>query len=168
MFRNALILLGALLGSLGAVTVSLAAESDDCECSCRDSRSSSEPALRQLLDEFLAGASINDATVHDRFWDEELIYTSSAGERFGKSTIMDGLSESDSDSDSESEDANPPHYSAAEVSVNEFGSTAVVTFRLLAEQDGSLVGEYFNTGVFRCAENSWRAVTWQATRVKAQ
>ena len=55
MFRNALILLGALLGSLGAVTVSLAAESDDCECSCRDSRSSSEPALRQLLDEFLAG-----------------------------------------------------------------------------------------------------------------
>lgn len=166
MFRNALILLGALLGSLGAVTVSLAAEIDDCECSCRDSRSSSEPALRQLLDEFLAGASVNDAAVHDRFWDEDLVYTSSAGERFGKQTIMDGLSESETDS--ESEDAEPPHYSAAEVSVNEFGPTAVVTFRLLAEQDGSLVGEYFNTGVFRCAENSWRAVTWQATRVKAQ
>lgn len=162
MFRNTLILLGALLASLGAVTVSLAAETVDCECDCRDTQSSSEPALRQLLDEFMAGASVNDAAVHDRFWDADLVYTSSAGERFGKSTIMDGLSGSDSEA------ASPPHYSAAEVSVNEFGSTAVVTFRLLAEQDGSLVGEYFNTGVFRCAENSWRAVTWQATRVKAQ
>ncbi len=162
MFRNALILVGALVGSLGAVSVSLAAQSDDCICSFQNSRSSSEHELRQLLDEFLAGASVNDAAVHDRFWDEDLVYTSSAGERFGKRAIMDGLSEP------ESEDASPPDYSAADITIRNYGETAVITFRLLAEQDGTLAGEYFNTGVFRCTEDSWRAVAWQATRVKAQ
>jgi hypothetical protein len=35
--------------------------------------------LTRLLDEFLAGASRNDAAVHDRFWGEPLVYTGSAG-----------------------------------------------------------------------------------------
>jgi putative cell wall-binding protein len=35
--------------------------------------------LTKLLNEFLAGASRNDAAVHDRFWADDLIYTRSTG-----------------------------------------------------------------------------------------
>ena len=37
--------------------------------------------LAKLLKEFLAGASRNDAAMHDRFWAEDLIYTGSSGRR---------------------------------------------------------------------------------------
>ena len=63
--------------------------------SCTDNQtisSSSETAeaeLEQLLDEFLQGASVNDAEMHDRFWAEDLIYTSSAGERTTKAGIYE-------------------------------------------------------------------------------
>ena len=40
--------------------------------------------LTALLKEFLAGASRNDAAIHDRFWAEDLIYTGSAGRRRGR------------------------------------------------------------------------------------
>src|ERR1700688_358407 len=44
--------------------------------------------LTKLLKDFLAGASRNDAAMHDRFWADDLIYTSSAGRRMGKADIM--------------------------------------------------------------------------------
>src|SRR5919109_4386845 len=44
--------------------------------------------LTNLLKEFLAGASRNDAATHDRFWAEDLIYTGSSGRRIGKADIM--------------------------------------------------------------------------------
>ncbi|MDT8321430.1 MAG: hypothetical protein RQ826_12975, partial [Xanthomonadales bacterium] len=37
------------------------------------------------------GASVNDVEMHARFWAEDLVYTSSAGERRGKSEIMASL-----------------------------------------------------------------------------
>jgi len=118
--------------------------------------------LSELLDEFLVGASINDRQTHQDFWAEDLIYTSSSGERFGKAQIMSGLdSAAPTDSDS-------PRYSAAEVRIQDFGSTAVVTFRLLAHIHDELDGEYLNTGVFRSGTSGWQAVTWQATRASAQ
>ena len=40
--------------------------------------------LTKLLNEFLAGASHNDAAMHDRFWADDLIYTGSGGRRRGK------------------------------------------------------------------------------------
>lgn len=120
-------------------------------------------ALRSLLDDFLAGASANDAAMHNRFWAEDLVYTSSDGERFGKAEIMAGLEESGDASGSSEEDA--PSYSARDVNVRSFGETAVVTFRLVAEMEDQSTSEYFNTGVFRSREGQWRAVAWQATRI---
>lgn len=35
--------------------------------------------LENLLHEFLIGASVNDYETHDRFWADDLIYTSSNG-----------------------------------------------------------------------------------------
>ncbi|PZR74814.1 MAG: hypothetical protein DLM73_06985, partial [Chthoniobacterales bacterium] len=44
--------------------------------------------LTQLLKDFLAGASRNDVAMHDRFWADELVYTSALGRRKGKADIM--------------------------------------------------------------------------------
>jgi hypothetical protein len=113
--------------------------------------------LLDLLHEFMAGASNNDAEVHDRFWDEELVYTSSGGARFGKPEIMSGLRGP----------AGPAgiEYTAEEIDVRLHGEIAVITFRLVATQADRANQEYFNTGVFRLRDGHWRAVAWQATRV---
>lgn len=119
--------------------------------------------LETLLDEFLAGASVNDAAMHERFWAEDLVYTSSDGERFGKAEIMAGLEDTDESSEPSNEDV--PSYSAQDVNIRPYGETAVVTFRLVAEREDQSRSEYFNTGVFRSRDGLWRAVAWQATRI---
>jgi len=114
--------------------------------------------LTERLDTFLAGASVNDRATHEAFWAEDLVYTSSSGERFGKAEILSGLDSANVES------AATPTYSASDVVVQDFGDTAVVTFRLRAAQGDELLAEYFNTGVFRRGDPGWQAVTWQATR----
>src|SRR5262249_47102024 len=44
--------------------------------------------LTRLLRQFLEGASKNDLATHQRFWADDLIYTSSAGKRLGKADII--------------------------------------------------------------------------------
>lgn len=114
--------------------------------------------LERTLHAFLAAA--DERAVHESFWADDLIYTSSSGERFGKADILAGFEEP------APEDASPaPDYSAEEVNLRMLGDLAVVTFRLVAEQDGQRIGEYFNTGVFRSEDGDWQAFTWQATRI---
>lgn len=126
---------------------------------------SDETLLATMLDRFLAGASVNDAAAHDRFWAEDLVYTSSGGLRFGKAEIMGGLSESADAAANETETV----YSAEDVRIRVYGETAVVAFRLIAAlQDGSSeVREYLNSGTFVKRGGEWRVVAWQAT-VKAE
>jgi len=116
--------------------------------------------IHDLLDAFLAGASTNDIETHDRFWAEDLVYTSSSGERFGKAEIMDNLAGPPTDNESQ------PVYSSENVDIRVFGDIAVVTFRLvaadLAEDTGT---EFFNTGVLERRDGQWKAFTWQATRI---
>lgn len=121
--------------------------------------SDAEGELRQLLDEFMAGASVNDAEMHDRFWSEDLVYTASSGKRFGKAEIMQGLAEAPA----EAEQAGPT-YSARAVETRVFGDTAVITFTLVATAEGDEEARYFNTGVFRLDSDQWRAIAWQATK----
>lgn len=119
--------------------------------------------LTQMLHEFLAGVS--EATVHDRFWAEDLVYTSSAGTRTNKAEIMSGFGESD---DGEREDAGPV-YMAEDVQVKVYGTTAVVAFRLVAtpaDQYGEdAVLNYLNTGTFLKRDGIWQVVAWQATKM---
>lgn len=112
-------------------------------------------ALRDLLDYFLANAA--EPAAHERFWGEDLVYTSSAGARFGKADILAAMAE---------EPAEPgPEYSAAAVDVRLYDDIAVVAFRLVATAaDGSTVN-YFNTGTFARRDNRWEAIAWQATRI---
>lgn len=122
-----------------------------------------EAGLTAMLNDFLVGASVNDAAAHDRFWAEELVYTSSRGLRFGKAEIMEGMTSSEDSGEEEPETV----YSAEDIRIQQFGDTAVVAFRLLGTlQDGSgKVLEYFNTGTFVRRGGDWRVVAWQATAI---
>ena len=119
--------------------------------------------LTQLLHEFLAGVS--DAAMHDRFWAEDLVYTSSAGTRTNKAEIMSGFGESD---DGEREDTGPV-YAAEDVQVKVYGTTAVVAFRLVAtsgdQSAEDVVLNYLNTGTFLKRSGIWQVVAWQATKM---
>ena len=112
--------------------------------------------LETLLRDFLAGAS--ERAVHETFWAEDLIYTSSAGERFGKAEILAGFDDADDSND-------PSSYGAEDVTVRLIDDLAVVTFRLTADRNGERAGEFYNTGVFRHEAGAWQAFTWQATRI---
>ena len=120
--------------------------------------------LTKLLNDFLAGASRNDAAVHDRFWAEDLIYTRSAGRRVTKAEIM---------KDVRSAPAPKPDdpkvvYTAEDIRIQQYGDTAVVAFRLVATtQTGETkqVQHLLNCGTFVKRDDQWQVVAWQATRM---
>ncbi len=113
-----------------------------------------------LLDDFLANAGVKSA--HERFWDDDLVYTSSRGTRTDKASILasfDGGEEPDADEPG-------PVYSAADVQLKWFGDTAVVAFKLVATPPGDAPQLfYFNTGTFVKRDDGWRVVAWQATQI---
>lgn len=113
--------------------------------------------LVALLHEFMAGASVDDAVVHERFWADELVYTSSSGARFGKAEILAALASPGEPSGAV--------YTAEDIDVRLHGEVAVVTFRLVARRAGQQPEEFYNTGVFTLRGDAWRAVAWQATRI---
>lgn len=120
--------------------------------------------LKNLLYDFLEGASVNDYNVHNRFWADDLIYTSAAGERIGKQDIMSGLTVGNTDTN-----GNFPQYYADEIQINIYGEAAVVAFILVAdiplEPSGNEQMLFYNTGTFLKRDGEWRAVAWQATRI---
>lgn len=119
--------------------------------------------LTTMLHEFLAGAG--DAATHERFWADELVYTSSSGTRSSKAEIMQGFDAADN---GDSEDAGPV-YSGEDIQIQIYETTAVVTFRLVAtpaEGSGDAAPQnYFNTGTFLKRHGMWRAIAWQATKI---
>lgn len=114
--------------------------------------------LGQLLNEFLQGASVGDAAMHDRFWADDLIYTGSAGTRTTKADIMASLQ-----AESDSDDGPDIRYHAEDVRIQVYGSAAVVAFRLVGVTDDERL-DYLNTGTFLKRNGQWQAVAWQATR----
>jgi ketosteroid isomerase-like protein len=120
------------------------------------------PELTQLLKNFLAGAGRNDATIHERFWADDLIYTSSAGRRLGKADIMKEVREEGAPKPGDQTTV----YSAEDIHIQQYGDTAIVAFRLVGtiEKAGrKTVNNYLNTGTFLKRDGKWQAVAWQAT-----
>src|ERR1051326_2967792 len=102
--------------------------------------------LTKLLQDFLAGASKNDIAMHDRFWADELVYTSALGRRKGKADIMRELREETKATPKPEEGTTV--YTAEDIRVQQYGDTAVVAFRLVATTDKAgtkTVANYFNT-----------------------
>jgi len=131
---------------LGCITPSAAAASDIDD-------------LTMLLQEFLGAA--HEQTAHQRFWADDLVYTSSDGTRFGKAEILAGFAESEP-----SDESPTVAYSAADVDIRVFGDAAIVAFKLVGTpSDGTDIREYFNTGTFMKREGTWQVVAWQATSI---
>lgn len=123
-------------------------------------------ALTRLLRAFLAGASVNDSMAHKRFWADDLIYTGSSGRRVGKADIL---------RDVRAGGPPPPGgprtvYTAEDIRIQQYGTTAIVAFRLVGTTQDSgrvTVANYLNSGTFLKRNNEWRVVNWQATRLPA-
>jgi hypothetical protein len=120
-------------------------------------------ALTALLNEFLAGASRNDAAVHDRFWAEDLVYTGSSGRRIGKADLMRDVRSAPAPKPGDPATV----YLAEDVRIQQYGASAMVAFRLVATTttpESTQVAHYLNTGFFLKRRGEWRAVGWQATK----
>ena len=125
------------------------------------------PELTKLLHDFLAGASRSDVAMHDRFWADDLIYTSALGRRKGKADIMREL---------RAESSTPPSdesatYTGEDIRIQQYGTTAIVAFRLVGatkKGDSTDVANYLNTGTFLKRDAKWQAVSWQATKLPAE
>ena len=122
------------------------------------------PELTKLLQDFLAGASRNDPAAHERFWADDLIYTRAAGKRTTKADIL---------RDVRAEAATPKSnetttYTAQDIHIQQYGTTAIVAFRLVGttERQGKTeIANYLNTGTFLKRDGKWQAVAWQATKM---
>jgi len=122
------------------------------------------PELTRLLNEFLAGASRNDAAVHDRFWAEDVIYTGSAGKRRGKADIMHDVRSAPAPKPGDSTIV----FTAEDIRIQQYGDTAIVAFRLVATTttDGTVeIMKYLNSGTFLKRKGTWQVVNWQSTRM---
>ncbi len=115
------------------------------------------PAITSLLHDFLAGASRNDAAMHERFWADDLIYTGSGGRRIGKADIMKDVRESPPP---KPEDP-PSIYTAEDIRIQQYGASALLAFRLVATTtypDSVHVAQYLNSGMFVKRHGAWQAV----------
>ena len=126
--------------------------------------------LTKLLHDFLAGASVNDAAMHDRFWAEDLIYTGSSGRRIGKADIMKSVREESAPNEGEKakEEAETAVYSAEDIRIQQYGTTAIVAFRLVGKTtkgEKTEVANYLNSGTFLKRDGKWQVVNWQATKL---
>jgi ketosteroid isomerase-like protein len=120
--------------------------------------------LTKLLNDFLAGASKNDIAMHDRFWADELVYTSALGRRKGKADIMRELRAEPAATPNPEEGTTV--YTAEEIRIQQYADTAIVAFRLVATTDKAgtkTVANYLNTGTFLKRAGKWQVVGWQAT-----
>lgn len=122
-----------------------------------------EEILTAMLHDFLANSAT--AAAHEKFWADDLVYSSSSGLRFGKADILQGFETGDDTA------GDPPAvvYTGEDVDVRLYDDMAVVAFRLVGTpSDGSEVLRYYNTGTFVKRDGEWRAVAWQATRIPSE
>ena len=136
---------------------------------CGPAFASDTEDLTEMLHSFLATSSEEHA--HARFWAEDLVYTSSAGLRFGKADIMSGFEDSGAE-DEAADDGSPVAYTGEDVDIRIYGDMAIVAFKLVGsptDKSGDAdVLYYFNTGTFLKRDGVWSAVAWQATKIPPQ
>jgi uncharacterized protein YciI/ketosteroid isomerase-like protein len=144
---------------LGPVSMAVSADA----AQARTAPSSAAAELTALVNDFLAGVSRNDASVHERFWADDLVYTRAAGERIGKAEILRDARSAPSPKAGDAATL----YAAEDVRVQQYGDTAVVAFRLVGTTGTNASESYLNTGTFVKRGGRWQAVAWQATRMAA-
>src|SRR5690349_12398164 len=120
--------------------------------------------LTKLLNDFLAGASRNDAAIHERFWADDLIYTRSAGRRVNKAEVMHDVRTAPVAKPTDPKTV----YTAEDIRIQQYGDIAVVAFRLVATTEtggAKYVANLLNSGTFVKRDGKWQVVNWQSTRM---
>jgi len=120
--------------------------------------------ISALLNQFLAPTQMASAANHDRFWADDLVYTSSSGAVRSKADILKSF-ESAPKPDVNATPEPAPVFSAEDVLVRPYGDMAALTFRLVEHDPDGKVSYFRNSGTFLRRNGKWQAVTWQATRV---
>jgi len=120
--------------------------------------------ITTLLTTFLTPAVNNSAAGHERFWADDLVYTSSTAKVMSKADIMKAIAE-----DAKAEAGKPvkpgPVFTAEDVLVRPYGEMAALTFRLVETDPDGKISHFRNSGTFLWRKGKWQAITWQATRV---
>lgn len=148
-----LLLIGALAGSEAAAQV---VKTPDAQ--------KAEQEVTSLLKEFLA--KVDTVEMHDRFWAEDLIYTSGMGVVRTKADILKSMRESAAKQTAAATaiPAIKEGYDAEDITVRAFGDIAILNFKLVQHADGKT--NYFrNSGTLVKRNGKWQVVNWQATRV---
>jgi len=126
-------------------------------------QTSGSQEVTALLREFIAGAGSGDRAMFDKFFADDVIYTRATGVVITKASIMESLGKPSPASEGKSS------YSAEDITVHEYGDTAIVAFRLegrTEHADGKVeTTHYRNTGTFLRRSGRWQAVAWQATKI---
>jgi ketosteroid isomerase-like protein len=120
--------------------------------------------LTKLLNEFLAGASRNDAAMHDRFWADDVIYTGSTGRRRGKADIMRDVRSAPAPKPGDPTTV----FTGEDVRIQQYDNTAIVAFRLVGttvKDAKTEVLNYLNSGTLVKRNGKWQVVNWQSTRM---
>jgi hypothetical protein len=168
------------LASLVAASTAFAADAQPSDAATRTQ-------ITALLKNFLSPAVMATAAGHDRFWADDLVYTSSKGEVMHKADIMKSFADAPKPASGKSatpksasdqsasgktasrKSANPdPVFTAEDILVRPYGDTAALTFRLVEHDPDGKISTFRNSGMFVKRGGKWQAVTWQATRVAGE
>jgi hypothetical protein len=123
--------------------------------------------IATMLTTFLTPAVNNSAAGHERFWADDLVYTSSAGKVMSKADIIKSIAEEPKAK--AGDQAMPgPVFTAEDILVRAYGVTAALTFRLVEHDPDGKISTFRNSGTFLLRNGKWQAITWQATRVPEQ
>jgi Domain of unknown function (DUF4440) len=116
--------------------------------------------IRELLLDFLTHNG--DPDRHDRFWADDLVYTSAAGIVRTKAVIMKSVQENAAKpKPAEAEST----YSADDINIRPYDGFAALTFRLVVHNPDGAIDYYRNSGTFIFRNGRWQVITWQATKV---
>ena len=95
------------------------------------------PRAGALLESFLSPGQNPTRAAHERFWADDLVYTSSTGKVTNKAQILKSFDEPPQKEPGKTTEPEPV-YSAEDVLVRPYGEMAALTFRLVARAaDGS-------------------------------
>jgi len=120
--------------------------------------------IATMLTTFLTPAVNNSAAGHERFWADDLVYTSSAGKVTSKADIMKAIAQEPKFE--AGKEAKPgPIFTAEDVLVRPYSNMAALTFRLVEHDPDGKISTFRNSGTFLLRNGKWQAITWQATRV---
>lgn len=123
--------------------------------------------ISTMLTTFLTPAVNNSAAGHERFWADDLVYTSSAGKVMSKADILKAIA--DEPKPEAGDQAKPgPVFTAEDILVRPYVDMAALTFRLVEHDPDGKISTFRNSGTFLLRNGKWQAITWQATRVSEQ